>query len=123
MDLHPYTAFFNKKKVKLGKSTTLDINENNNVFYVKTYWFKTKEFKLNTKNNKCTVKVENILKKHIHLLIVGILISLITVSIYTDNDLMWDITLAISILWLIFQISMYTIFRRKYISVNIEYYN
>ena len=121
IDFHNYSIFLNNEKVNLDNNIVLNSEDNLNTFFVKTYWFKTKEYSLLANHNQCIVKIENLLPKKYFLIIILIFAFLIALSVVIDTQLIWNITAGYSSLWLIFQLYIYTIGKKNYIKVNIEY--
>lgn len=121
LDFHNYSIFLNHKKVKLNETLNVDLEDKKQVFTVKTYWFKTKEYKLETNHKSCTVKIENFLSKKMYLFIISIFAFLIAICFIFDYQFIWNITVIYAILWLTFQLYMYSFGMKHYIKIKIEY--
>lgn len=120
-DFHNYSVFLNNKKINLNENVDLGLTDTKNSFNIKTYWFKTQEYNIVTNHKDCVVKIDNIIRKKVFVYLISILaILILTASIY-ENQNLWYVASAFGILWLFFQIYIYTFGRKKYINIKFEY--
>lgn len=122
IDFHNYSIFLNNKKVDFNNSIKLNLTDNRNVFFVKTFWFKTKEYDIEANHNQCVIKIENLLSKKNYLIIMIIFSLLITLSLIINSQLIWNITAGYSLICLLSQLYLYSFGRNHYIKVIIEYF-
>lgn len=121
IDFHNYYVFLNNKKYNLNQELNLNLIDNNNSFYVKTYWFKTKCHKIDLNHKECTVNIEFIISKKQYFILMSVFVILIMCCIIFDNYFMWTFTTFLSLVWLVFQFYIYTFGHKYYIKTVINY--
>lgn len=122
IDFHPYSIMINDEKYNLENNFNKTLNQNTqNVVFVKTYWFKTNKIVLDNNHKNCTLIIDFIVKTKIWVLLMLMFFLLIILNFIIKNYFLNKLTVCFSIIWMLFQLYIYTFGHKKYIKLRVEY--
>ena len=114
-----YFVYVNNIKNKLGNSLIIQNEDEKCEFYVKTFWAKSKLYKLNS-SEYYEISIRNLISKKIYIIFLISFFVLLFSALYFDSSFVWNIIATISVLYLTFQLCIYTIGSKYFIKVDIE---
>lgn len=114
-----YFVYVNNKKNKLNDSLIIQNEDEKCEFYVKTFWAKSKLYRLDN-NQYYVINIRNIISKKLYLIFLIVFFLLFSSAIYFDNSFFWNFIAIISALYLTFQLLIYTIWSKYFIKIEVS---
>jgi len=119
---HPCKVFVNEQILQLDNNLASDLNSNQkNEIYVKSYWFKSNKVMLENDHKSCIATIDLIIGLKTWISVLAVFFGLLLLNYYLCNELISKVITLFGIFWIIFQIYIYTLGRKKYLKLKVEY--